>query len=287
MTPSARPSLIRSAIPYDAVRLRQLAKVITEALGIRMPDVKLTMLQSRLQRRLGQLGLASLGEYEARLRDPAHAAAERVHLLDLATTNKTDFFREPEHFRTLASEVLPTLAAGRSKWTLRLWCAGCSTGQEVYTLAMVLSEYARTQPGFDFSIIATDISTRALKAATEATYDAALAAQIPAPLRQRYVMRGKGTRAGVVRIVPELRAKVRFARLNFMDTSYPVPGELDVVFFRNVLIYFDRPTQDQVVNRICRHLRPGGYLFVAHTESFSSLDAPLEAVTSSVARRRA
>lgn len=273
-------------IAYDEARLKKFAAAITNHLGIRMPDAKLTMLQSRLQRRIGQLGLSSLSEYETRLADPAHAESERIHFFDLATTNKTDFFREPEHFNYLVDQAIPNLAKGRTQWTLNLWCAGCSTGQEVYTLAIVLSEYARTHPGFDFSIVASDISTRALRAAADATYDAALAEQIPAPLRQRYVMRGKGARAGVVRIVPELRAKARFVRINFMDASYPIPNDLDLVFFRNVLIYFDRPTQAQVVSRISSHLRPGGYIFVAHTESLSSLNLPLNQQSSSIARRR-
>ena len=269
---------------YDEARLRRLAATITGELGIKMPDGKLTMLHGRMQRRLNQLGLTSLAQYEQRLLDPRHTEAERVQLFDLATTNKTDFFREADHFAYLTERALPTLSSRGDRWVCRVWCAGCSTGQEVYTLAMVLDDYARSHPGFGFEIIATDISTRALREASAATYPAALAEPIPPALRQRYLLRGRAERAGQVRVVPELRAKVQFQRLNFMDEHYPV-GEVHVVFFRNVMIYFDRTTQRQVLTRQCRQLRPGGYVFIAHTESVAGLDIPLVAETSSILRR--
>jgi len=273
------------ALEFDTARLRRLAAAISVELGIKLPDSKLTMLHGRLQRRLNQLGLRSLVEYEQRLHDPEHAEDERVELLDLATTNKTDFFREPAHFSFLTQRALPALSTRGDRWACRVWCAGCSTGQEVYTLAMVLDDYARAHPGFGYDIVATDISTRVLREAAAATYPEALAAPIPAALRQRYLLRGKGKRGGMVRVVPELRARVRFSRLNFMSSSYPV-GEQDIVFFRNVMIYFDRATQKQVVERQCRLLRPGGYLFIGHTESVAGLDLPLSAETSSILRRR-
>lgn len=277
--------VMRPAITFDPVRLKRLAATIRSELGIKMEDSKLTMLHGRLQRRLHLLGLASISAYEERLHDPTHAEAERVELFDLATTNKTDFFREPAHFVYLADHALPTLASGRDRWTCRVWCAGCSTGQEVYTLAMVLDDYAQAHPGFTFEIVATDISTRVLREAARATYPAALAEPIPAHLRHRYLLRGKGERAGFVRVAPELRKRVRFGRLNFMDDEYALPGKFEVVFFRNVMIYFDRPTQQQVLRRQAQVLRPGGYLFVGHSESVNGLDIPLKPVHGSVLRR--
>lgn len=271
-------------LPFDQARLRKLAATITSELGIKMPDEKLTMLHGRMQRRLNQLGMRSLVEYEARLRDPAHGHAEQIQLFDLATTNKTDFFREPQHFAFLTDKALPALAPRGERWNCRVWCAGCSTGQEVYTLAMVLDDYARTHPGFSFDLLATDISTRVLREAAAATYPAALTHPVSAAFRQRYLLRGKGERAGQVRIVPELRKKVRFQRLNFMDKQYPV-GEVDIVFFRNVLIYFDRPTQKAVLERQARLIRPGGFLFIGHTESAAGLGLSLVNETSSVLRR--
>ncbi len=285
--PRPRASDLPTARPtpgYDVVRLRRLAATITDALGIRMPDTKLTMLHSRMQRRLNALGLRSLGEYEDRLRDPAHAAAERSALLDLATTNKTDFFREPAHFTYLTEHALPALSTRGDHWTCRVWCAGCSTGQEVYTLAMVLEDYARSHPGFGYEIVATDISTRVLRQAAAATYTADVAAPIPPALRQRYLLRGKAHHAGHVRVVRALRDKVTFRQLNFMAEHYPL-GELHVVFFRNVLIYFDRPTQKQVLERQARLIVPGGYLFISHSESAAGLELPLISMSSSVYRR--
>ncbi len=282
----AAPSLATVALPYDELRLRRLAATINSALGIKMPDGKLTMLHGRLQRRLNQLGMRSLVEYEQRLNDPAHGQTEHVHLLDLATTNKTDFFREPAHFGYLTQTALPALSRRGARWTCRVWCAGCSTGQEVYTLAMVLDDHARRHPGFNFEIAATDVSTRVLREAASATYHASLVEPVPAELQQRYLMRGKGARAGMVRVVPELRQKVRFSRLNFMDKQYPM-GELDIVFFRNVLIYFDRPTQKAVLERQAALLRPGGYLFIGHSESAAGLQLPLTNVSSSILRKPA
>jgi len=275
---------VPSPLEFDVVRLRRFASEISTALGIKLPDEKLTMLYGRLQRRLNQLGLRSLAEYERRLADPAHAQHERVQLFDLATTNKTDFFREPDHFTYLTERALPALSPRGDRWNCRVWCAGCSTGQEVYTLAMVLDDYARSHAGFGFEITATDVSTRVLREAAAATYPEALAAPVPPALRQRYLMRGKAGRDGMVRVVPELRRKVKFNRLNFMASTYPL-GEFDVVFFRNVMIYFDRATRKQVLERQCRLLRPGGYLFIGHTESATGLELPLVAETSSILRR--
>jgi chemotaxis protein methyltransferase CheR len=271
---------------HDVVRLRRFATAITRVLGIKLPDAKLTMLHGRLQRRIHQLGLHSLGEYEQRLRNPVHAQSERIRLLDLATTNKTDFFREPVHFEYLTQRALPTMSTRGDRWVCRVWCAGCSTGQEVYTLAMVLADYARSHPGFGYEIVATDVSTRVLREAAAATYPDELVEPVPLALRQRYLMRGKAARGGMVRVVPELRAKVKFRRLNFMAERYPL-GEFDVVFFRNVMIYFDRATQKRVLERQCRLLRPGGYLFIGHTESVAGLDLPLIPETSSILRKPA
>jgi len=265
----------------ETTRLRRLAGEITAELGIQLPDNKLTMLRGRLQRRLNQLGIDSLSAYEDRLRGPAHGQTERIQLLDLATTNKTDFFREAEHFTYLTRCVLPALT---DRTTCRVWSAGCSTGEEPYSLAMVLDDHALTHPGFGFSLTGTDISVRALRAAARATYATELAEPIPPLLRQRYLMPGTGLRSGETRIIPELRARVKLQRLNFMTDHYPF-GELDIVFFRNVMIYFDRPTQKQVVEKLVRTLRPGGYLFIGHTETVSGFDLPLELQSSSVLRR--
>jgi chemotaxis protein methyltransferase CheR len=276
----------RRGAAAERALLRRLGELVTSSLGIRMPEHKLSMLAGRLQRRLRDLELASIADYETILLDPERGPDEMVAFMDIITTNKTDFFREPDHFAYLTTVALPTLAAGRDRWALKLWCAGCSTGQEVYTLAMVLEDYAEHHPGFTWEIFATDISTRVLREAVRATYRTDLVDPVPPLLRTRYLMRGTGPRKGFVRVVPELRRKVTFGRLNFMDENYPVPTGFDIIFFRNVLIYFDPPIQEAVVQRQCRHLTPGGYMFIAHTESLNGLDVPLDLERNSILRRR-
>ncbi len=254
-----------------------------------MPPAKLTMLQSRLQRRMRELQIHSLDEYEERLFAEGSASGELIHFFDIVTTNKTDFFREPQHFDYLVRKALPTLAKENrleSRWNFKLWCAGCSSGQEVYTLGMTLSEYAAAQRGFSFSMLATDISTRILQQAQRAIYTEEVIAPVPMELRRKYLLRSADKARQLVRVGPELRQKVKFGRLNFMDANYGIREEFDVIFFRNVMIYFDKPTQEAVINRQCKNLRPGGYLFISHSESLAGLNVPLEVVGNSVFRKK-
>jgi chemotaxis protein methyltransferase CheR len=268
----------------------RFARFITAELGIKMPDAKMSMLQSRLQRRLRQLKIDSLETYQAYLFDSPNAEEERIHFINAVTTNKTDFFREASHFDYLVQTALPALGkmygTGPS-WLFKLWCAGCSSGEEPYTQAMVLSEYAEQRRGFDFAILATDISTRVLNNAQLGIYDESRVEPIPAALRRRYLLRSKDSTKSVVRIIPELRGKITFHRLNFMDDDYAVRDKFEVIFFRNVMIYFDKPTQEAVINKLCRNLKPGGYLFAGHSESLAGLDIPIQAVGSAIYRRPA
>jgi chemotaxis protein methyltransferase CheR len=258
--------------------------MVTRDLGIRMPESKLTMLGSRLLRRIEPAGFKSLDAYEKHLRSP-EGKAELRHFYDVVTTNKTDFFREPQHFRYLTQHALPAIhhARGSGPWNCRVWCAGCSSGEEVYTLAIVLREYERAHPGFSFTITASDISSQVLERAVAATYPEALIEPIPMDLRSRYLLRDKSR--GLIRIAPELRERVNFVRLNFMQKRYQLQGPFDVIFFRNVMIYFDKPTQEAVVQRQCRLLRPMGYLFIGHSESLAGLSLPLQTVSTSVFRK--
>ncbi len=266
----------------------RLSEFITRELGIRMPDAKLSMLHSRLLRRLRELQMDSIEAYETYLFESADAPAELAHFFDVVTTNKTDFFREPAHFDFLSATALPTLArewARPDHWNFKLWCAGCSSGQEAYTLAMVLAEYAERHAGFGFSVLATDISTRVLEQAQTGIYPEQSVAPVPMALRKKYLLRSRNRGDALIRIGPELRARVRFGRLNFMEKNYGVREEFDVIFFRNVMIYFEKPTQQAVINRLCRNLRPGGYFFISHSESLAGLDVPLSFVGNSVFRK--
>lgn len=241
------------------------------------------MLQSRLHKRILQLHMSSLEEYEQHLFDLPDTSDEWVEFINLVTTNKTDFFREPKHFDYLSKQALPSLDSGKPGGPMfKLWCAGCSSGEEPYTLSMVLSEYRMAHPGFDFSILATDISTRVLKHARTAIYDLERIDPITPDLRRRYLMRSKDHHRPVFRIVPELREKIRFGRLNFMNEDYGVREQFDAIFFRNVMIYFSKETQQAVLSKLCRNLRIGGYLFAGHSESLVGFDLPIKQVSSSV-----
>jgi chemotaxis protein methyltransferase CheR len=256
--------------------------------GIKMPPSKKIMLEARLQKRLRALEIHSYGEYLTHILGDS-GRDELVHMLDAVTTNKTDFFREPVHFQYFAQTVLPEALAERmqAKTPGRpfcVWSAGCSTGEEPYTLAMVLAEFAREHPDLRFSLMATDISTRVLDRAREGIYDADRVQAVPLALKQKYVLKSKDRGRSLVRIVPELRNAVQFKRLNLMEESFSFSEPLDVIFCRNVIIYFDRTTQEQLISRFCRVLKPEGYLFLGHSESVHGFDLPLRRLTSTVYR---
>ena len=267
---------------------QRFARYITQELGIKMPDSKLTMVQSRLLRRVRELELDSVEQYGEYFFTAAHSE-ERDHFIDAITTNKTDFFREPEHFDYLVQTALPALAGPVASplYGVNVWSAGCSSGEQPYTLAMVLSEYANQSRGFDFSILATDISTRMLGRARDGIYDEALIAPVPLDYRKKYLLHSHDREQAQVRIVPRLRQKTSFYRLNFMAEDYGIRDLFEVIFFRNVMIYFDKRTQECVINRMCRNLRPGGYLFVGHSESLAGLDIPVAPVHTSIYRKPA
>ena len=256
--------------------------LIASRLGIKMPPTKRTMLQSRLLRRSRELGLEDVHAYHARFfSDPEVQEEELEHLLNLATTNKTDFFREPDHFEFLAQQALPAWRDRSPSGPFRVWCAGCSTGEEAYTLAMVLME-AQVRGSFDFSILATDVSTRVLEKAMAATYDEEHTAPVPPTLRKKYLLRGRDASAGLIRIAPEVRSHVRFGHLNFLSADYGLHTKFDAIFFRNVMIYFDRDTQRTIVSRMCRLLPVGNWLFTAHAETLQGLGLPLDTVQAAV-----
>ncbi len=271
--------------PRDFTRL---SRFIYDHCGIKLPPVKRTMIESRLRKRLRALGMTSFTAYCDYILEERGGVEELVAMTDLVTTNKTDFFREPEHFNYLTETVLPEWceATGpRRSQPFNIWSAGCSSGEEPYTMAMVLSEFAAGNPGFDFKICATDISTRVLETAMTAIYASERIAPVPLPLRRKYLLKSRNPGTDVVRIVPELRQKVSFSRLNFMDRTFGWQVPLDVIFCRNVVIYFDRPTQERLINKFCEHLKPGGYLFMGHSETLNGLDVPVVSVYPTVYRR--
>ncbi|TVQ14700.1 MAG: methyltransferase domain-containing protein [Bacteroidetes bacterium] len=254
----------------------KLSQFIYSQYGIKMPMAKKVMLQSRLQRRLREMKMDSYEQYCDFVFSKEGEAIELVHMIDVVTTNKTDFFREPAHFDFLRHTVLPEFVAlNKQKTTIKIWSAGCSSGEEVYTLAMVLSDFIENNRNLDYSILGTDISSRILQKAFDAVYTEERVSNIPLELKKKYFLRSRDRAKPTVRLIPEIRKKASYQRLNFMDDSYHVQEKFDVIFCRNVLIYFDRDTQQKVINRLCSHLKSGGYFFLGHSESITGMNVPL------------
>jgi chemotaxis protein methyltransferase CheR len=250
-------------------QFRTIARLIEGQVGIKLPAAKRLMLEGRLHKRVRALNCSGIGEYVERLFEEALSDNEFTHLIDAVTTNKTDFFREPAHFDFMREVAIPELLRprGRKPHDFKMWSAACSTGMEAYTVAIVLDDMTRTGSRFQFRILGTDISTAVLQAAKTAIYPRDAIAPVPPELIKRYFLSSRDRARDEVRVVPELRRLTHFMRMNLMDASYPVDRDVDIIFCRNVLIYFDKETQRKVVDRLCSHLRPGGYLMVGHSES--------------------
>jgi chemotaxis protein methyltransferase CheR len=265
---------------------KRLSNFIFKEYGIKMPEVKRTMLQSRLHKRLRELNMTNYKDYVDFVFSKEGQGNEVIHMIDVVSTNKTDFFREPVHFDFLHSTVLPELLSSeRPNRFIKVWSAGCSSGEEPYTLAISLSEYMHEHPGFDYSIFATDISSRILKNAVDAIYKENRIEMLPIQLKKRYLLKSKDRSNPTVRIIPDLRRRVTFQRLNFMDTHYNVPENMDIIFCRNVLIYFDRETQEKVINKLCTKLKPDGFFFLGHSESITNFDVPLKQLKPTIFRK--
>ena len=267
----------------DFNRLRAL---IDAESGINLNTEKKTMLETRLRRRLSSLKMASYSEYCDYALTREGREKELVHLIDVVTTNKTDFFREVGHFDYLVSRALPDLALhkGNSRRSF-VWSAGCSTGEEPYTLAMVLGEYAEVHPGFRFNLLASDICTAVLEKASMGIFKEETLAPVPPNLRRKYLMRSRNRGAGLVRIVPELRELISFEYINLMEQDFGLSEAPEIIFCRNVIIYFDRTTQIRILQKLTQKLAPGGYFFSGHSESLRGMDLPLVPVGQAVYRK--
>lgn len=269
----------------SAKDLSRICSFIYEQSGIRIGADKQIMLEARLKRRMNALNMLSYAEYCNYVFAGGQNAAEIIPLIDAVSTNKTDFYREKAHFDVLTATALPefTAAHGSSR-EFRLWSAGCSSGEEPYTLAIVLSEYARAHAGFRFKILATDISTLVLEKAQRGIFTAEVASPVPVAESRRYFMRSRDRSSDRMRIVPELRETIEFRRLNLME-DFGLAERFDAIFCRNVIIYFDRPTQERLFHKFSVQLVDGGYMFVGHSESLHSLNVPFKPVAPAVYRK--
>jgi len=252
---------------------------IQQVAGISMGPAKKALVAGRLARRVQQCGQSSFEAYFQLLQRDGN---EHQTAIDLLTTNETHFFREPRHFELLRDVVLPAHQAETTGRPLRIWSAASSTGQEPYSLAMLL---AHSLGEAAWEILGSDICSRALERARAALYDMALAKEIPAPLLRAYCLKGVGAHEGRFLIAPELTRRVRFVSIN-LNEPLPEVGEFDVIFLRNVMIYFNETTKRAVVERLQQKLRPGGWFVVGHSESLHGISPQLQAHGPSVYRKR-
>lgn len=259
----------------------RISKYIHEYYGIRL-DGKRDLISSRLSKRVRELDLPSFGKYfdyaiEANHDDELH------RMVDSLSTNLTFFFRESKHFDFLQDTVFPELLKSKNR-EVKIWSAGCSTGEEPYSLAMHFSEFSRKNSGMPIPrILATDLSTKVLAAAKAGVYSLEKLKNVSAEMMRLYFLKGHGNSKGRVKVKPELQSMITFKYLNLME-SFPVRGPFDFIFCRNVIIYFDRPTQENLVNKFTQVLKPGGYLFLGHSEGLSGVKHSLKYVAPAVYR---
>ena len=249
--------------------------MIYEIAGINLTIIKKPLVSGRLSKRLKHYGVESFHEYFKLIKSNVNGELQTA--IDLLTTNETFFFREPKHFDFLRDAVLPL--HGNS--SLRAWSAASSSGEEAYTLAMMLAEYARTS---NWEIVGTDISTRVLARAREAHYSLERTDGMPQHMLHKYCLKGVGSQEGTFIVCRELQERVSFVHAN-LKSDLSKLGSFDVIFLRNVLIYFDLETKQQVVSRIIRQLKPGGYLFVSHSESLNGVTNDVTVVKPSIYRK--
>ena len=249
--------------------------------GIHLPPTKKELLMGRVGRRLRELGLKAYGAYYEYVMETGHE--ELVRLLDAISTNETSFFREARQFEFLEQRVFPewkTWQAGPRR--IRVWSAGCATGEEPFSLAMILWDQFPPATGWEIEIRATDLSTRALERARTAVWPIEKAKDIPTRYLKAFMLRGTGSRVGTMKASPAIRSIVRFERLNLNDATYPALGLFDLIFCRNVLIYFGAETKTRVIDRLLNHLAPSGYLFLGHAETLNGVTDQVRSVMPTV-----
>jgi len=243
------------------------SRLVYEKAGINLHEGKKELVRSRLSRRLRSLRMSQFKEYYKFLMAD-ESGEELIHMLDAISTNLTSFFREPKHFAFLEQNALPAVLANSRSRTrpLNIWSAGCSSGEEPYTLSICLHEVAESRPELNFRVTATDISTRMLATATNGVYHASQVQAIAPNVLRKYFQRGQGNWTGHYRLKPFIRNSIEFRRLNLME-PFPFTTKFQIIFCRNVMIYFDKLTQSRLVNKYYDCLEPGGYLFIGHSES--------------------
>ncbi len=270
------------------VDLRNLTKVVYDYCGINLSTEKKIFIERKINRRISELGLNSYKEYLKYLFNEEYKDKELLLLVNELTTNKTDFFREPAHFDFIKDVFI------KEKFNndyihfykeVNIWSAGCSTGEEPYTLAIVFSELKNEYINLNFNIYASDIATNVLEIAKKGIYKAETISDIPLIIKQKYFLKSKDETKKLIRVSKFIRDKVTFFRANLLDSNYDLPCKQDIIFCRNVLIYFDKITQTKVLTNLVRHLEKGGYLFLGHSETIMGISLPIEKVAPTIYRK--
>jgi len=254
----------------------RLSTFIHEHSSIKLPPIKKVMLTARLNKRIRALGYVSFDEYLEFLFSEQGKSTEITPMIDCVTTNKTEFFREDEHFKCLSNKVLPAIMEQRKKESfknLKVWSAGCSSGEEPYTIAMVLSEFFKKGIKGDFSIVGSDLSTRILETAQNAIYSEDKISSIPEDYLKKYLLKGINAQSGLYRVAPQLRNRVSFMHQNLLKgNGFNLDTKMDIIFCRNVIIYFNRETQRKLFRKFFNQLKPGGFLFIGHSETLHGIN---------------
>jgi chemotaxis protein methyltransferase CheR len=264
---------------------RRFQKLIHQEAGVWLSEAKTSLLVGRLSKRLRLLQLKSFRDYYHMVLE---FPEERVEMLNAILTNETHFFREPEHFQLLRNKIFPEWQLqrkqGQRNGRIRIWSAGCSTGEEPYSLAMELLTHLPAHEGWQTEIIASDLSTRALETARKGIWSMARAREIPFDYLKSYMLRGIGEQVDRIKATPVTRSLIQFSQINLNAPVYPFQEGFDLIFCRNVLIYFDKQGRDLVVGRMLKHLRPSGYLFLGHAESLQTMGQSMRSVIPTVYR---
>ena len=246
----------------EFTKLRDLVYKIS---GISLSETKRELVISRFSRRLKALRLKSFSDYHNLLISPS-GFTEVQNFINSITTNKTDFFREAHHFDFLVSKIIPMLIS-KKKRVVKIWSAACSTGEEPYTIAMVMAKHFVEKYDIPVKILATDIDTNVLTVASKGVYDSSIISVLPEEYMKKYFLRGKDDSSGLYKVKENIRKMVTFKQLNFVATEYPITTTFDVIFCRNVIINFNPETKRRVVNKLYRYLNPGGHIMMGHSET--------------------
>lgn len=266
---------------------QRIRKLVYAQSGIDLGDNKMQLVKARLGKHVRKGGFTSFRQYFRHVESDS-SGRKLCGLLDAISTNTTHLFRESHHFDRLKQIVRGWMSdrAWRARHpAVRIWSAACSSGEEPYSIAMVAHDAIQDAPGVKLKILATDLSIQMLERAQRAVFEPHRVGTVPPPFRNRYLKKVQQDGKTLVQIVPELRDTIRFARFNLMSSAFPFRHGFDVTFCRNVMIYFDRPTQETLVGKMANHLHDGGYLFIGHSESLTGMRHPLSYVEPTIYRK--